>query len=71
MTTNLLQTLGWIINWLKSNLDGTQLAVRLGPEFDLYLATVCPSRKALENIRLATNSLVVTNVCQRGHLGPS
>ena len=55
--TNLMEYLGWIINWEKTNINGTQTPIFLGLEFQLTIGMVRPGKKAWTEFRLTVRNL--------------
>ena len=55
--TELLTYLGWVVNWEKSDLSGTQTPVFIGLQFLLVQGRIRPGPEARESVRTAINNL--------------
>ena len=54
---HLLVRLGWLVNWEKSFLEGSQLTIFLGLEFNLSTARICPGPKGVQGMQSKIKAL--------------
>ena len=59
-----LQDLGWIINWEKSNLQPSQSVTYLGARLDLQRGLAMPTLQRIENITQAASLLLSKRISQ-------